>query len=72
MTPRLNLVERLSVAVLIVLAEPDAFGLGEAWQGPDALAYGPIAIIGVALLVDGHRLALALRAAADALDRPEQ
>jgi hypothetical protein len=68
MKPRINLAERLSVAVLIVLADPTVVGLPETWQTPDALTYGALGVLGFCLLVDGHKLARALRAAADVVD----
>jgi hypothetical protein len=68
MKPRFNLVERLSVAALVVLVDPQAFGLPETLQAPSGLVYGPIVVVALGLLVDRRRLARALRAAADVVD----
>ncbi len=68
MKPRFNLVERLSVAALVVLVDPQAFGLPETLQAPPGLVYGPLVVIALGLIVDRHRLARALRAAADVVD----
>jgi hypothetical protein len=70
MKPRLNLAERLSVAALVVLADPETFGLPESLQTPPGLAYGPIIVLALCLVIDGRQLARALRAAADAVDGP--
>lgn len=68
MKPRLNLAERLSVAVLIVLADPTMVGLPETWETPTGITYGALGVLGFCLLVDGHKMARALRAAADVVD----
>jgi hypothetical protein len=68
MKPRVNLVERISVAVLVVLLDPEAFGLPEAVTAPPAFTYGPIIVLLVAALVDGRKMAVWLRRAADAVD----